>query len=72
MSTRSGQPGINSQEYGTLKVPAPSIKEQQKIVDMLSKSNQEIENLKSNVKILKVQKNGLMQKLLTGEVRVKI
>lgn len=35
MSTRSGQPGINADEYKTFKVVLPSKKEQEKIADFL-------------------------------------
>lgn len=47
------------------------LKEQQKISSMLSVANEEINLLKSQLKKLISQKKGLMQKLLTGEVRVK-
>lgn len=47
------------------------LKEQQKISSMLSVANEEINLLKSQLKKLISQKRGLMQKLLTGEIRVK-
>lgn len=72
MSQRSGQPGINGKEYCTLKVPVPTIDEQQKIASILSAADREIELLKQELSNLQQQKKGLMQKLLTGEVRVKI
>ena len=36
VSMRSGQPGINSQEYCSLKLPIPPLKEQTKIAQILS------------------------------------
>ena len=48
------------------------IKEQQKIAQVLSNADEEIELLKNELQELKKQKKGLMQKLLTGEVRVKV
>ena len=50
----------------------PSLDEQAKIVGVLSTCDREIELLKKQLEALKEQKRGLMQKLLTGEVRVKI
>lgn len=49
-----------------------NIKEQQKIADILNKSEKEIQLLNSKLEKLKEQKKGLMQKLLTGQIRVKI
>jgi type I restriction enzyme S subunit len=54
----------------TLKLPP--LQEQQKIADILSTADREIELLKKELEELKKQKKGLMQKLLTGEVRVKV
>ncbi|MCB4782524.1 MAG: restriction endonuclease subunit S [Sulfurovum sp.] len=46
--------------------------EQQKIAQILTTADKEIELLKSELTAFKEQKRGLMQRLLTGEVRVKI
>lgn len=48
-----------------------SIKEQKKIAEILETLTREIELHKDEVELLKKQKKGLMQKLLTGKVRVK-
>ena len=53
-----------------LKIP-PTVEEQAMIVDVLSACDAEIKLLKKQLSALKDQKRGLMQKLLTGEVRVK-
>ncbi|MBN1546318.1 MAG: restriction endonuclease subunit S [Syntrophaceae bacterium] len=57
-------------EFSQIKIPLPSIEEQKKIAIILDTADKEISRLKSNLEALKVQKKGLMQKLLTGEVRV--
>ena len=54
-----------------LKIPA-SISEQNKIVDLLEAVNQDNAYLEKKSELLRKQKLGLMQKLLTGEVRVKV
>ncbi len=72
VSMRSGQPGINAQEYGELQVPTPSISEQQRIVDILTGIDIGIHNLIRTKGKFNDQKKGLMQKLLTGRVRVKL
>ena len=48
------------------------LKEQQKIAEILNKSDKEIQILNFKLEKLKKQKKGLMQKLLTGQIRVKI
>jgi len=50
----------------------PSLLEQQKIAEVLSLSDDEINLLKNELDELKLQKKALMQKLLNGEVRVTI
>ena len=59
-------------EFSLIRVPRPSIKEQQAIVDVLNAADIEINQLDAKLKALEKQKRGLMQKLLTGEVRVKL
>lgn len=49
----------------------PTIEEQQRIVEVLDACDQEIRLLEAELEALKLQKRGLMQKLLTGEKRVK-
>lgn len=53
-----------------IRIP-PTVEEQAKIVDVLSVCDREIELLQNQLAALRDQKHGLMQKLLTGEVRVK-
>ena len=56
-------------EFAKLKIPVPSLAEQKRIVAVLSEADREIELLKQQLETLKEQKKGLMQKLLTGEIR---
>jgi type I restriction enzyme S subunit len=55
-----------------MKIKLPPLREQQKIAEVLSNVDKEIDLLKNELQELKEQKKGLMQKLLTGKVRVKI
>jgi type I restriction enzyme S subunit len=52
--------------------PIPQINEQEKIERLLSDLSNEIRFLERRLKIWKMQKKGLMQKLLTGKIKVKI
>ncbi|AXI38298.1 hypothetical protein CX649_00740 [Bacillaceae bacterium ZC4] len=61
----------NKDVYG-LKVKMPSFDEQKAIGKVLLCSDKEISLLESELEILKKQKKGLMQLLLTGKVRVKV
>ena len=55
-----------------MKLKLPSLPEQQKIAEVLSLADDETNLLKNELEELKQQKKALMQKLLTGEVRVKV
>ena len=55
-----------------MKLKLPSLPEQQKIAEVLSLADDEINLLKNELEELKLQKKALMQKLLTGQVRVKV
>lgn len=71
VSMRSGQPGINAEEYGSLKLPLPPLPEQKAIAHILSLMDTAIN--KNNLLIAKkeLQKKWLMQNLLTGKKRLK-
>ena len=58
--------------FSLIRVPLPSIKEQKAIVEVLNVADNEIALMEKKLKGLEKQKRGLMQKLLTGEVRVKL
>lgn len=61
---------VKPSEFFSLKVPAPSFEEQQKIAAVLSTADQEIIIQKQKLDHLKNEKKALMQQLLTGKRRV--
>ncbi len=70
-STRAGaQPNINAKEYGELRVPVPPIAEQKKISRVLQKFDDQLRALRNDRNLLSLERNALMQQLLTGKRRV--
>lgn len=66
-------PNISSNDIENIKIIfIPDIEEQKKIASVLTSCDKEIELLEKKLDVLKNQKKGLMQKLLTGQIRVKI
>lgn len=63
---------ISYNDFAGIKIYYPSVKEQKKIALILNTYNKEIELLNKKLEALKKQKKGIMQKLLTGQVRVKV
>ena len=63
---------LSKNEIMKLKIKLPSLPEQQKIAEVLSLADDEINLLRNELEELKLQKKALMQKLLTGQVRVKV
>ncbi|HDK4513786.1 TPA: restriction endonuclease subunit S [Staphylococcus aureus] len=63
MSVRSGQPGINSEEYAKLPLVLPNKLEQKKIAEFLDRFDQQIELEKQKIEILHQQKKGLLQSM---------
>tara|TARA_R110001599_G_scaffold263015_1_gene463606 strand:- start:1605 stop:2828 length:1224 start_codon:yes stop_codon:yes gene_type:complete len=57
-------------DFSRLKIPLPSMAEQKKIAEVIYVAEEEIKILKQLAEKYRVQKRGLMQKLLTGEWRV--
>ncbi len=62
--------GISKTNLSKLYISLPPKQEQQKIAEVLTLADKDIELLKNELEALKEQKHGLMQKLLSGEVRV--
>ena len=62
---------INYGDFSFLQLPYPSFKEQETIGKILTTRDCEIQLIEKKLKALEKQKRGLMQKLLTGEIRVK-
>lgn len=70
-SMRTGQQGINAQEYKGYKYNAPCLEEQQKIADFLSAVDEVIAQSEAEVQNLEQQKKAAMQKIFSQEVRFK-
>lgn len=70
MSMRSGQPGINGNEYSQLPIPQPKISEQRAIATVLSDMDAEIAALEQQRDKTRSIKQGMMQELLTGRIRL--
>ncbi|NBV99460.1 MAG: restriction endonuclease subunit S [Proteobacteria bacterium] len=66
------QPNLNKNIIIGQKIFYPPLAEQKKIAEILSKADEEIDLLNQELEKLKIQKKGLMQKLLTGVWRVKL
>ncbi len=62
---------VHLSEFLKLNINCPPPEEQQKIAAVLDGCDKEIELLNKQLEALKEQKKGLMQKLLTGQIRVK-
>jgi type I restriction enzyme S subunit len=62
---------ISIPDFLSIKIPLPSLEEQKQIAETLSSAQHEIDLLKQLAEKYKTQKRGLMQKMLTGEWRVK-
>lgn len=63
---------LNPEDFFGCKVPVPPANEQSSIASALTTAKQEISLLETEINALTRQKRGLMQKLLTGEWRVKV
>ncbi len=61
--------GLRWNDFSTLHISIPSLKEQAEINSLLSEANKELQLFQQQIDTLKEQKKGLMQKLLTGEIR---
>lgn len=68
---RSGQPGINANEYASYSFAVPSLPEQRKIADFLSAVDAVIAAQQAEVDAWEQRKKGVMQKLFSQEVRFK-
>jgi len=65
-------PALNTSQVKRLRIPLPSIQEQNKIAEILSTVDIRIKLLKKKKKKLERVKKGLMNDLLTGRRRVKV
>ncbi|HDI2492028.1 TPA: restriction endonuclease subunit S [Acinetobacter baumannii] len=70
-SMRSGQPGINAEEYSKWQIAFTSKPEQIKIASFLSAVDEKISQLTQKHQLLSQYKQGMMQKLFSQQIRFK-
>jgi type I restriction enzyme S subunit len=68
----NGLLNLNASDFFKLPIDLPPLQEQSAIGSVLRDADIEIKKLESKLILLKQQKKSLMQKLLTGQLRVKI
>jgi type I restriction enzyme S subunit len=66
----SNYPAINSSDVKNIRIPFPSLNEQNQIAEILTSVDDKLEVLSEKKTTYKELKQGLMQQLLTGRVRV--
>jgi type I restriction enzyme S subunit len=71
-SNASAQAGVYLGELEKLNVPLPPLEEQKQITEILSTTDEKLETLRAKKEAFETLKKGLMQKLLSGEVRVAV
>lgn len=62
---------ISIPDFMTVKIPLPPVEEQEQIAAVLTTARREIDLLKQQAEACRRQKRGLMQKLLSGQWRVR-
>ncbi len=70
MSMRSGQPGINGNEYGRMPLLLPRVPEQTAITAILMDLDAELAALEQRLNKTRALKQAIMQELLTGKTRL--
>lgn len=68
----NGLLNIKPDAFMSTQVPVPCIEEQERIADVLHASSEQISQLQKKLDCLKMEKQALMQQLLTGKRRVKV
>jgi type I restriction enzyme S subunit len=63
---------VSKSDFERITISLPPVEEQRRIAAVLNACDKEITLLKQQLDALKRQKRGLMQKLLTGQIRVKV
>jgi type I restriction enzyme S subunit len=68
--TGSNYPAINSNDVRALQIPLPSLEEQAAIAEILSDMDAETAALEGKLAKARQVKQGMMQELLTGRIRL--
>ncbi len=66
----TGVPSLAASTIESIKIQLPPLAEQRRIADILQAVDADAEVINCRIETLRAQKRGLIQKLLTGEVRV--
>lgn len=69
-STRSGQPGINARQISALSVDLPEVTDQREIADRLEDAERHVEALERLIIKRTAVRLGVVQQLLTGQIRL--
>lgn len=72
LNEATGVPSLSTNTLYKVKIAIPPIEEQEKIANILSSVDNQIEEYEKKKEKLEELKKGLMQKLLTGQIRVKV
>lgn len=72
MANGTGQKELSEKDFLNFDIVVPSFEEQIAIAQILTAADREIELAQQKFELLRQQKRGLMQQLLTGKKRVKI
>ena len=70
MAAGSSVQNLNKEKVAKLKVKIPKIDEQEAIASILSDMDNEIEQLEEKLSKTRLIKQGMMQQLLTGKIRL--
>jgi len=70
VSQKGAQANINAKVYGSLQLPVIDLTSQEAAVRVFKSLQESVLLAEQGAELLRIQKRGLMQKLLTGEVRV--
>lgn len=68
--TGGAQPHIHAKDLNPIEIPIPDIEEQNAIAKILSDMDCELENLEARLNKTRKLKQGMMQELLTGKIRL--
>lgn len=72
LQSGGAQPHVHPKDLAPMMLIIPSLEEQNAVVKIILSSDKEIEIQRKKLEALRHQKQGLMQQLLTGKIRVRI